>query len=200
MRTQSIDSKVTYRIYGNKRGWVFTPSSFYDVGSQFAVRKALERLAISGVIRRLSPGLYDYPKKHPVLGDLLPNYAQIGRALAGQGKLRLQPSGGYAANLLGLSDQVPAKIIFLTDGSSRKVVIGKQEIILKKTTPKNVAASGRTSGLVIQALRYFGKANVDAETIRKLNKRLSRKDKEQLLKDIACAPAWIGRLFRKMVS
>ena len=131
MRTQPIDSKVTYRIYGNKRGWVFTPSSFYDVGSQFAVRKALERLVISGVIRRLSPGLYDYPKKHPVLGDLLPNYAQIGRALAGQGKLRLQPSGGYAANLLGLTDQVPAKIIFLTDGSSRKVVIGKQEIILK---------------------------------------------------------------------
>lgn len=199
MRAQSIDRTVTYRIYGNKRGWVFTPTSFYDIGSQFAVRKALERLAISGVIRRLAPGLYDYPKSHPVLGILLPNYTQIGRALAGQGKLRLQPSGGYAANLLGLTEQVPAKIIFLTDGSSRKVVIGKQEIILKKTTPKYMAA-GRTSGLVIQALRYLGKTNVDSETINKLKKRLSREDKEQLLKDIACAPAWIGRIFRKMVS
>lgn len=198
MRTQSIDNIVTYRIYGNKRGWVFTPSRFYDIGSQFAVRKALERLATAGVIRRLAPGLYDYPKRHPVLGDLLPNYEQIGIALARESKLKLQPSGAYAANLLGLTEQVPAKIIFLTDGFSRKVVVGKQEIILKKTTPKNMAASGRISGLVIQALRYLGKANVDPEVINKLKKRLSQKDKDQLLKDIACAPGWIGRIFRKI--
>ena len=84
MNSQTIDNRVTYRIYGNKRGWVFTPSSFYDIGSQFAVRKTIERLATAGTIRRLAPGLYDYPKRHPVLGDLLPNYDQIGRALAGQ--------------------------------------------------------------------------------------------------------------------
>jgi len=200
MRTQTIDKVVTYRIYGNKRGWVFTPSSFYDIGSQFAVRKTLERLTMAGIIRRLSPGLYDYPKRHPVLGDLLPNYEQIGRALARQSKLRLQPSGAYAANLLGLTEQVPAKIIFLTDGSTRKVVIGKQEIIFRKTTPKNMAASGRISGLVIQALRYLGKVNVDSQTINKLKKRLSRKDKDQLLRDISCAPAWIGEIFRRMVK
>ncbi len=200
MRTQTIDRIVTYRIYGNKRGWVFTPSSFYDIGSQFAVRKTLERLTNAGVIRRLAPGLYDYPKRHPVLGYLLPNYEQVGIALAGQKKLRLQPSGVYAANLLGLTEQVPAKIIFLTDGSSRKVVIGKQEIILKKTTPKNMATSGRISGLVIQALRSLGKVNVDQEMINKLKKRLSQKDKDQLLRDISCAPAWIGEIFRKMVK
>ena len=200
MKTQSIDKVVTYRIYGNKRGWVFTPSSFYDVGSQFAVRKTLERLAIAGVIRRLAPGLYDYPRQHPVLGDQLPGYDQIGRALAGQGKLKLQPSGAYAANLLGLTEQVPAKVVFLTDGSSRKVVIGKQEIVLKRTTPKNMATAGRISGLVIQALRDLGKGNVDDEVINKLKRRLSQEDKEQLLKDISCAPEWIGAIFRKMVA
>ena len=78
------------------------------------------------------------------------------------------------------------------------MVIGKQVIILKKTTPKNMAASGRISGSVIQALRYLGKVNVDDGMIDRLKKRLSRKDKEQLLKDIACAPGWIGRIFRKM--
>ena len=114
--------------------------------------------------------------------------------------MRLQPSGAYAANLLGLTEQVPAKIIFLTDGPSRKVVIGKQVIVLKRTTPKNMAASGRISGLVIQALRYLGKVSVDSETISKLKKRLSQKDKERLLKDISCAPAWIGAIFRKMVK
>lgn len=200
MTSQSIDKLVTYRIYGNKRGWVFTPSRFYDIGSQFGVRKTLERLTIAGVIRRLAPGLYDYPKRHPVLGDLLPNYEKIAKALAGNGKLRLQPSGAYAANLLGLTEQVPAQVIFLTDGSARKVVVGKQTIILKKTTPKNMAASGRISGLVIQALRYLGKVNVDSQTINKLKKRLSQEDKDQLLRDISCAPAWIGEIFRKMVK
>ena len=200
MKTQSIYKVVTYRIYGNKRGWVFTSSSFYDVGSQFAVRKTLERLVIAGVIRRLAPGLYDYPRQHPVLGDQLPGYDQIGRALAGQGKLKLQPSGAYAANLLGLTEQVPAKVVFLTDGSSRKVVIGKQEISLKRTTPKNMAAAGRISGLVIQALRDLGKENVDDGIINKLKRRLSQADKEQLLKDISCAPEWIGAIFRKMVA
>lgn len=200
MNTQTIDNKVTYRIYGNKRGWVFTPSSFYDIGSQFAVRKTLERLAKSGVIRRLAPGLYDYPKRHLVLGDLSPNYQQIGIAIARQSKSRLQPSGAYAANLLGLSEQVPAKIIFLTDGSARKVVYGKQEIILKKTTPKNMAASGRISGLVIQALRYLGKTHVDSQVINQLKRRLNKKDKDQLMRDISCAPVWIGEVFRKVVK
>jgi len=198
MKTQSIDKIVTYRIYGNKRGWVFTPSRFYDIGSQFAVRKTLERLAKSGLIRRLAPGLYDYPKRHPVLGDLLPNYEQVGRALVGEDKLKLQPSGAYAANLLGLTEQVPAKIVFLTDGASRKVVIGKQTIILKRTTPKNMAAAGRASGLVIQALRYLGKDSVSDDTINKLKTRLSREDKDRLLKDISCAPVWIGRALSRI--
>jgi len=200
MDTQTIDNKVTYRVYGNKRGWVFTPSRFYDIGSRFAVRKAVERLAASGVIRRLAPGLYDYPRQHPVLGDQLPDYDQIGKALASHGKLKFQPSGAYAANLLGLTEQVPAKVVFLTDGASRKVVIGKQEVILKRTTPKNMAAAGRISGLVIQALRNLGKGNVDDEVINKLKRRLSQKDKEQLLKDISCAPEWIGAIFRKMME
>lgn len=200
MHTQTIDNKVTYRIYGNKRGWVFTPSNFYDMGSQFAVRKTLERLAKTGIIRRLAKGLYDYPKRHPVLGVLSPDYRQVGKAIARQNKLRLLPSGAYAANLLGLSEQVPARIIFLTDGYARKIAFGKQEIILQKTTPKNMAASGRISGLVIQALRYLGKAHVDSQTINKLKRLLSKKDKDQLLRDISCAPAWIGEIFRKVVK
>lgn len=80
-----------------------------------------------------------------------------------------------------------------------KWLIGKLEIILKKTTPKNMAVAGRISGLVIQALRYLGKDSVDSEMINKLKRRLSQKDKEQLLRDISCAPAWIGAIFRKMI-
>jgi hypothetical protein len=196
--TQSIDNKVVSRIYGKKRGWVFTPMHFLDLGSRMAVDQTLGRLAKSGKIRRLSRGLYDYPAKHPDFGDLPPNYDRIAQALVGRDNLKIQPSGAYAANLLGLTEQVPAKIVFFSDGPDRTVQIGKQKIVLKRTTPKNMATAGRISGLVIQALRYLKQRNIDSNVIAKLKRRLSNDDKNTLINDIRYAPAWIGTIFRKM--
>ena len=196
--SQLIEKKVTSRIYGKKRGWVFTPIHFLDLGNRSAISKALERLVKRGTTRRLARGLYDYPKKHPKLGNLPANYEQIAKALAGKDNLRIQPSGAYVANLLGLTEQVSAKIVFLTDGANRIVNVGNQKIILKKTTPKNMAAAGRISGLVVQALRYIGKNRVDAQIIGKLQRRLSHEDKQQLINDIRYAPAWIGKIFREL--
>ena len=195
---QSIDNRVIRRIYSMNRGCVFTPSKFFNLGTKDAVRKALERLTFLGIIRRLARGLYYYPRKHPVLGELPADYNLIGKALADRDNLRIQPSGAYAANLLGLTEQVPAKIIFLTDGKGRTINIGNRQIVLKRTTPKNVAAAGRISGLVIQALRYMGKDHVDARMIKKLQNILSPRDKKQLMKDIQYAPDWIGKIFREL--
>lgn len=196
--SQSIVSKIVSRIYGKKRGWVFTPNHFLDLGSRTAVAQSLVRLAKSGTIRRLSRGLYDYPAKHPDFGDLPPDYIRIAQALVGRDNLKIQPSGAYAANLLGLTEQVPAKIVFLTDGPNRKVQVGKRTIILKRTTPKNMATAGRISGLVIQALRYLKQGNSDSAVIMKLKRRLSDDDKKMLMNDIRYAPAWIGNIFRKI--
>ena len=195
---QSIDNKVLSRIYGKKRGWVFTPVHFLDLGSRTAIDQVLGRLAKSGTIRRLARGLYDYPKNHPDFGNLPPNYERIAQALAGRDNLKIQPSGAYAANLLGLTEQVPAKIVFLTDGPSRKVQIGKRKIVLKRTTPKNMATAEKISGLVIQALRYLKRDYVDSTIIKKLKNRLTEKDKKQLMNDIRYAPAWIGNIFRQL--
>ena len=195
---QSIVAKVKKRIYSKSRGVVFTKSHFLDIGSRTAVAKALERLADSGTIRRLARGLYDYPEKHSVLGELPANYERIAQALAGRDSLKIQSSGAYAANLLGLTEQVPAKIVFLTDGANRIVQINKQQIVLKRTTPKNMATAGRVSGLVIQALRYLGKDHVDDKIIGILKKRLTGDDKRQLISDFRYAPAWIGTIFRQL--
>ena len=195
---QSIENMIVSRIYGNKRGWVFTPSFFYDLGSRTAIAQSLLRLAKSGTIRRLTRGLYDYPIKHPDFGDLPPNYNRVAKALAGRDNLKIQPSGAYAANLLGLTEQVPAKIVFFTDGPNRKVQIGKQKIVLKRTTPRNMATAGRISGLVIQALRYLKQGNIDSTVVTKLKRRLSDGDKNTLMNDIRYAPVWIGDIFRKI--
>ena len=195
---RSIENRIFNRISDKKRGWVFTPSYFLDIGNRDAIDQALGRLVRSAAIRRLARGLYDYPEKHPTLGDLPPNYERIAQALAGRDSLKIQPSGAYAANLLGLTEQVPARIVFLTDGSNRTVDINKQQIVLKRTTPKNMATAGRVSGLVIQALRYLGQNNVDDKIIEILKKKLSPKDKRQLINDLRFAPVWIGVIFRQL--
>ncbi|HOH73749.1 MAG TPA: DUF6088 family protein [Syntrophales bacterium] len=197
---QSIDSKIISRIYGRGKGCVVTPGDFLDLGSRQAVDLALHRLAKKGTLRRLARGLYDYPRIDPELGLLSPTIDTIVKALKGRDKILLQPSGGYAANLLGLSDQVPMKIVFLTDGPTRRVQIGKQVIMLKHTTPRAMATAGRISGLVIQALRHLGQRQMDDAVVANLQKRISASDKKVLLRDLRYAPAWIATILRRVAG
>ena len=188
---QTIENKVVSRIYGKGRGWCFTPRAFLDLGSPEAIRIALHRLEKKGTIRRLTRGLYDYPKKHATIGLLSPNPEEIAKALSTRDATRLQSSGAYAANLLGLSEQVPARIVFLTDGPARRVKIGRQEIVLKNTTPRNMATAGKTSGTVIQALRHIRRKQMRPHHIQHLKTALSASDKAQLRRDRVYAPGWM---------
>src|SRR5438094_8769019 len=142
------------------RGSVIVPSDFLDLARRPMVDLALHRLAKKKAIRRLARGVYDFPKQHPVLGPISPSADTIAHALAGRDRTRLQPAGAYAANALGLSDQVPAKAVFLTDGPSRTVKLGPMTIQLRQTTPRNMAAAGRLSGLLMQPLRGWGGEHV----------------------------------------
>ncbi|MFA5182550.1 MAG: DUF6088 family protein [Syntrophales bacterium] len=195
---QSIDDKLVSMVYGRGRGLVFTPKLFSSLGDQRVVGTVLTRLCRKGTIRRLARGLYDYPRKHHQLGLLSPSIDDVAHALKGRDATRLQPSGAYAANLLGLSNQVPMKVVFLTDGPSKQVQLGKQEIVLKRTTPRNMATADRISGLVIQALRHIGQKYVDAYVLHSLRKRLSDDNKKQLIKDLQYAPAWIADIMRNI--
>jgi hypothetical protein len=161
---------------------------------------SLFRKVRAGTIRKLARGLYDYPRKHPRLGFLAPSVDDVAKALQGRDASRLQPSGAHAANILGLSNQVPVKAVFLTDGRSRKVQIGQQVVILKRTTPRQMVTAGRISGTVIQALRWLGQKNVDDKVVSALQRKLSKQDKQQLLKDVRYAPAWVSDIMRRVAS
>jgi hypothetical protein len=197
---QEAANRVISKIYGMGRGWVFTPNDFVAFGSRAAIDKALSRLATDGTIRRLNRGLYDYPKTHPVLGILSPNPEAVAKALKGEAAVRIKPFGAYAANVLGITEQVPAKIVFLTDGTSKTVRVGKQEIRLKHTTPKNMATAGKASGLVIEALRELGKAHIDQIVIAKIRERLGGDERKQLLKNMHYAPEWMRRHLRSIAG
>ena len=194
----SMDRTILKRIQSHGRGWVFTPSHFDDIAGSSTITTTLKRHTDAGTIRNLARGLYDYPKTDPQLGPLLPSADDIARALAGRDEIRLQPSGAYAANRLGLSTQVPMKVVYLTDGRSKTVQVGNRQIILKQTTPRNMAAAGKISGLIIQALKHLGKEGVDSEVIKILNDRLDDKGRKQLMNDIRSAPAWIADIFRQL--
>lgn len=187
----SVESKIRTRVQRIGRGSVFVPGDFATLGNRQSVDFALHRLVKQGVLRRLARGIYDYPKSHPQLGFLSPSVEAIAHALAGRDKLRLQPSAAYAANLLHLTEQVPARAVFLTDGPSRRIKIGAREIILRRTTPKVMAAAGRMSGLVIQGLKHLGRQNVTIERIAPLRALLKEQDRKQLKEDVGLAPAWM---------
>jgi hypothetical protein len=198
--SQAIDARILATIKGRGRGCVFVPAEFCAIGSRQGVDLALHRLCRRGTIRRLARGLYDYPKEHPVLGLLTPSAETIAKALAGRDKTRLQSSGVQAANTLGLSDQVPAKAIFLTDGKSRTVRIGTMTIQLRKTTPKNMATAGRLSGLLIQALKALGREHVTKERIEHLKRILPLEKRRALLDDLGSAPAWMRSVFIELAD
>ncbi len=174
---------------------VFYAGQFLDLDSRTAVDQALSRLLRAGDLRRLARGLYYLPRKHPVLGDIQPSVDAVARAIASRDRVRLQPFGGYAANLLRLSEQVPMRVVFITDGSPRKVRVGKQVIELRRASPRMMAAAGRTTGIVIAGLRHIGKAHISPERVSHLRTLLAAEDRQRLLEDIALAPAWMHPYF-----
>ncbi len=114
--------------------------------------------------------------------------------------LRIQPSGAYAANLLGLSEQVPAKVVFLTDGSAKKIKIGNTDVTFKKTTPKNMQLAGTTAGLVIQAFKYMGKDHITPQIAARLLARLNDSDRQLLLSNLSASPMWIAKLIKSVAG
>jgi len=191
---------VISRIYGRGKGGVFTPNDFLDLGSRGAVDLSLHRLTKLGTIRRIARGLYHYPETHPLLGEVSPSIEAMARALASSAQVKLQPSGAYAANLLGLSEQVPAKVVFLTSGRGRKVKLGKLVIELRPASTRKMAAAGRTSGTVLAALRYLGKEHITPERITHLRKTLSAEDRKRLLADLPTAPSWLHCYIRAIAA
>ena len=194
----SVESRIGRHVRRCVRGSVFTPASFAGWGSRAAIDKALQRLVAQGVLRRLSRGWYDKPRTDELLGPLWPTVESVVKALVGREKSRVQPAGLYAANLLGLSEQVPARIVLLTDGTGRSVRIGPMQLLLKRTSPRNMRTAGRLGGLVIQALKSLGKQHITPEVLARLCERLPAPERAGLLEDAVLAPGWMQPILREL--
>src|SRR3984893_15570012 len=188
----SLTMLVFDRAKSRAPGAVFTPKAFDDIGSRAAVDQALSRLTKVGKIRRVSRGVYDVPRNHPALGPISPDPDTVAKAIADQSGYRLQPTPARAANLLGLSPQVPAQIVYLIDVSSRRIKVGNQIIHFKHAGPRALLGAGTPAGVALQAIRAFGPDHLTDGVIRQLRHNLPSNAKTGLKKLAHHAPQWMA--------
>lgn len=182
---------IAGRIRRKGPGWVFTPGDFLDLATPQAVGMTLLRLAKAGIIRRLGRGFYDTPKRHPALGPLYARPEAILAAIARREGEEFQEHEAYAANRLRLTEQVPARLIYLTSGRRRTIRVGPVTIELRHRSTRKLTAPHRMSAMVFSALRNIGRANVTTERVTHLRGLLRSEDRRRLLRDLPKAPAWM---------
>ena len=198
---QTMRDQIISRIERRGAGRAFTPKDFLDIASRGTIDMALTGLTRNGTIRRVGRGLYDMPKVNPALGGKLsPDIDEAARALARKQRWKIVPEGVWAANLLGLSPQVPAKITYLTDGPNSEVPIGRRTIHFKHARPSSIAGREGKLALVIQALRHLGKKGVGSREIETLRAALSSAEKRKLLKDTRFGADWIYEVAKRIAE
>lgn len=188
---QAVIQQVLKRVRAKGKGYAFTPKDFLDLGNRAAVDQALSRLARDGKIRRIRRGLYDLPQVSPRFGILSPVPHKVAQAMARKTGSQLLPSGAQAANALGLSTQVAAKPVYITDGPNQTITIGRQTIQLRHV-PARYFLGSRGADLAIHVLRYLGRNVVSTTDVQKLRTTLSHRDKGTLWKSIHSMPSWMG--------
>ena len=124
----------------------------------------------------------------------------MARAIAERDKITIKPTGSYALNRLGLSNQVPMKVVFMTNGESRKIKVGKHTITFKKTTPKKMAYTGKVTPLIIEAIEELGEDGLTPIMQLRLTKMLSGEDEKIVKENIKLAPRWIGDILSSMLK
>jgi hypothetical protein len=195
--TYNIEIQILVKIKKAKRGSLFFIEDFLRFGNSKAISKALERLVEKGEISRIARGIYTRMEKDSILGTVKPGTEAIAKAIAKRDKARIVATGILALNALGLSTQVPMNVVYLTDGAARKINLGKRNILFKNASPKNLAAIGKISSLVIQALKEIGKDNVSEIEKKMILEHLKKEEIYRLEHDIRLAPEWIRIIMRQ---
>lgn len=190
----SIHDIIEKRIGSLKKGSLLFPGDFKDLGDEAAINMALSRLNKKKAIVRLAHGIYLAPKVDVQLGMLYPSLDQVAEAVARRDHASIRPTGAYALHKLGLSTQVPMNIVYLTNGTRRKIKVGKGSILFKATTPKKLMLKGPISSLVVQAFEELGQDKVTADMIKHVTELLKKENPQFVKYDMNLAPAWIRKI------
>lgn len=197
---------ITARIRNGPPRNVWTATDFLDLGNRDAVDKALQRLVASNDIRRIDRGLYDGPGFNRLTKQASPpDYRKVIDAIARRDQIRILVDGMTAANDLGLTNAVPAKIIVHTDARLRPIKLGNMKITFKLTAPSKLYWAGRPAMRLVQALHWLRDAVDPAALDRQVRALFARiPDPKPILDDLAeglaTLPAWMQDLLRPILD
>jgi len=164
-------------------------------GTRAAVDQALNRMTRSGQINRATRGVYYRPRTSRLLGAVPPEPRSVVAAIAANRGERILIHGAEAARRFGLSTQTPLSPVFLTDGPSRSVRIGKTEVRLQHATPREMALAGRPAGEALTALRYLGAEGANSQAISRIRAVLTEEEFEVLRGATTAMPSWLSDAF-----
>ena len=196
---ESVADKAIRKISRAGRGWAFSPTDLSPFGSRAAIDLALHRLVHKGLIRRVIRGIYIYPRHSKLLDkELAPDIDQVAHALARKFGWRIQPSGPVAQNIIGLSTQVPASFVYLSDGPSRTYDVGSTTLAFRHTASKETNLKLPESALIVQALKSLGPDRIKPRIIAKIRKWLPAKLRAKVLTDTKFVTAWVYTAIRQI--
>ena len=205
---QSPSTAILSRIQKAGPHSVWAPGDFLDLASRDAVDKALQRSVAGGELRRIDRGLYDRPSLNRLTGQPnAPNPRAVIDAVARRDQIRVLVDGLTAANDLGLTNAVPAKIVVHADARLKPIRLGKLEIQFKPTAASKLYWAGRPAMRLVQALHWLRDTDtVDTrnDLIDKLNDLLNhgaqaRAVSRDLLDGLQTLPSWMQDLLRPLL-
>ncbi|GHV66730.1 hypothetical protein FACS1894199_10770 [Bacteroidia bacterium] len=202
---ESTANQIKDKIEKNKRGKLFFPDDFAQLGTPVAIRLALSKLTKSGLLKRVAHGVYYYPAKDVKIGNSvfspMPSVEKIAQTIAKRDKARIVPTASYALNLLGLSAQVPANVVYITDGAPRRISVGKGRGILFQHTSelKKLAYKSKLLMMIVSALREIGEGRVTEKQLEIIKSHLSHISEKELETDINLMPLWVRKLILSRV-
>jgi predicted transcriptional regulator of viral defense system len=188
----STNHIIEQKISRFKPGQIFSPSDFKELGSSTAIRKALSRLVEQGYVERMGQGIYVIPKNDKVFGKVLPSMEQLAEALAKKDHVKIKPSGQYALNKVGLSTQVPMRLVFLTSGNSKRIQIGKNAIIFKSSTAKKLSMKGDITSLLFLGLEELNLQKLSQTQMDRILELIKQEKPENLKYNLRLAPSKVS--------
>lgn len=179
----SANKIIKDKINKMPKGSVFSAHDFYkdcDSTSKGNIDIILHRLSKSNDIRKLGYGLYDVPIVSSLLGPLAPKINDIIDAYARKLNQIFVLDPTSSAHILGLTTQVPSKLVYLTNGRSHVMKICNFDIHFIHSVPKNILGGQTYAGLIFQSLRYISVNNLSDNHLNLIFSLVSKSDIDQL--------------------
>ena len=198
MTRGSVKDIVMKKINESEPHSVFFIADYVDLGSAETIRKILYEATITGMLDRVGHGIYVKPKVSR-FGHVPVPIEKIAREIADRDKCQILPAGSTAANIIGLSTQVPMNLSYITTGSTRAVNIEGRKIYFRHASPKNFVAKGKVVPLLIQGMREMGEENIGCAEYDAIKRFIDKQQDQYLQEDLQLAPVWIQKIIKKMI-